>query len=420
MFRPLSRLWRPFDVERGYCRRCRKPKVDPRARGLILGCCCQTCLTCTNFPRTVTVTVSGITACDYCNDGGHGVRIYGLTGQNSTFVLPHIGSGQYLLGWESSGVMGFEDGSSFDSPASACPPNTPFCTHTFRFNVRATLSCNGSLGFSASAQITDGYLEEVANCESGSGGSVSPLVFSSANVVAKGGTAANIAVPCQTGSSGLVQFGSGGTATIDWDFPSVCCECSFCETCGANAVDCPTADCCTPSTIRATVSSVTTALGTCILGSGGVSAYKVDGTTAVNRTIDLVQNPINTCIWDSFVYADWVIRKYSSLANCTGGGAPDLTTSILFIRYRLERTGSTTWTWRVDGLNQFGAVVVNIVGAAPSLGTCTINPMSITASANNCSTVSSASHPVRTACVNDGSFTGIVGSSGSTSFSVCP
>ncbi len=203
--------------------------------------------------------------------------------------------------------------------------------------------------------------------------------------------------------------GYGGTAIVDIvpDNP-----CSFCVDCiDANQVTCDS-DCgrCTPTTIRAVVGSITT-VTTCT--ASGTNSFKLAGTTAVNRTIDLSQDETDRCKFEASVASDYTLTRYSDAACLTSTNVFTIDT----IKYTLIRTSSTNWTYEVAGYD--GATKrVSFVGT--DAGSCTFNPMNITATASICNVVATATHPTRTAFGNTTNNAGIFGTLGSTTFTVCP
>jgi hypothetical protein len=133
-------------------------------------------------------------------------------------------------------------------------------------------------------------------------------------------------------------------------------------TCGISANTC-----CTPDTIRAVTSSITTCLGTCI--TGAAQSYKLAGTTAVNRTIDLEQLAVASCTWRADVSADHVLTRATKHTLDT-------------LVYEMERTANDTWTARVYARNSGDTQRVWFFSGTVNTGT-GITRCDVTATANN-------------------------------------
>lgn len=192
-------------------------------------------------------------------------------------------------------------------------------------------------------------------------------------------------------------------------------ECNLCESCAD--VDEPpcNGNCapCTPDTIRAVVSGITTTT-TCVIS--GTNSFQLSGSTDPNRTIDLARASFDSCTWEATVACDRTLTRHSN-ALCSSATN---TFNIVTIKYTLIRTSSTNWTWEVAGYDDEDPEVKRVSFAGATSVSCALDPMNITATASVCDAVSTASHPTRTACGNTSTNAGIFGSDGSTTFTVCP
>lgn len=430
LFRPSRRIYRPGDtlglsMGEGDCPRCGRrkgPRGVPHGLGVAglypamrkCKCCVFPCPNC--VPPYVDVEFSGITACTYCRAHGAScsVRISSLSGQNGTFRLDtYVAGGCHQYWLPESGVTVlvefFENGSC---------SGTPVCSVTKEYMIVAQLCC---IGDELQVNVLTGYEFATfsgtpACCPASSCSCVTGDVQFFGSTLAAGVSGkviTNEVALCADTSPD--HSGTGGTCAITWpDVPefSTSEQCSFCASCVQpdDAVSCGN-DCCTPSTIRATVSGVTVNQ-TCILGLSGLRRWRLDGTTAINRTIDLAQT--SSCTWEASVSSDYVLRRFNNILTCT---SQDATFTIDTIKYTRIRTGATTFTWEVTG---YEGVTPRVSFVGDDDGTCTFSSMSGTDTTNNCADMGSATHPARTACASSTSNAGIFGSGGSTTFTACP
>jgi hypothetical protein len=110
-------------------------------------------------------------------------------------------------------------------------------------------------------------------------------------------------------------------------------DCEHCDDC--EEFPCEGKTCCTPSVVRATTSSVTNpGVGTCITAT--TESYKVAGSTAINRTLDLGQVLGTPCKFRGAVSSNYVLRRATKFAIDT-------------LTYRAEIVSSTQWRMRVIG-----------------------------------------------------------------------
>jgi hypothetical protein len=110
-------------------------------------------------------------------------------------------------------------------------------------------------------------------------------------------------------------------------------DCEHCDDC--EEFPCEGRTCCTPVAVRSTASSVTTpGVGTCIMAT--TESYKVAGSTAINRTLDLGQVLGTPCKFSGAVSSNYVLRRATKFAIDT-------------LTYRAEIVSSTQWRMRVIG-----------------------------------------------------------------------
>jgi hypothetical protein len=133
-------------------------------------------------------------------------------------------------------------------------------------------------------------------------------------------------------------------------------------------MDCRGDSCCTPGTIRSTTSGVTTVIGQCLPATS--ESYKLTGTTAVDRTVDLQQAPDPLCRWFKEVASDHVLKRATKHTLNT-------------LRYRLTKSSATNWHMEVQAENAGATQIVKVFdgNATVASGNCLSS-----ATANNAQT----------------------------------
>lgn len=353
-------------------------------------------------PACIYVDASGITVCtNPCFN-------HPTAGDNSNFSFDGDLSGSGELVGPTSGVCAYQTATE-NGTLTVYPSTNGSCTGsptTGNVGFLCVVNIDEAAGTVLCASIRDlGGRRVIFN----SGPITAPLGSTISNALTLADCGTLIAGTCGSAGLNAVVMGYGGSLIVT----DISGGCSFCK-----CVLPP----CTPvgstplAMIRATTSGIAVSLDTCVIGSGSINNFKLTGTTAANRTIDLVQDATNKCKWEASVACDWVLRRYANAANCAASLSATGTWNITALKYTLIRTSATVWSWEVAGYD--GATKrVSIVGTNP--GSCGFAALTSTATSGDCKTITAPTHLSRTSCVAEAGPTGIFGSAGATSFSAC-
>jgi hypothetical protein len=424
----LSRgsIWSPSrqimspDEDRPGRRSKRRGRFDPRNLGSYGLFPAQRTCKCCNYslndcPACLTVTISGTTPCpeNECRvscSNGFSYRLTSIPDINGTYVVDGGGiTSTCTYGgplWQLS-FEEYEEAGCVNLRRSVTDDVTlqiRFNRTTGKITSLAVFRNGGGEGFNAFfgyAFLAIAHTDQGLSC--GTGGL--PLFTTIPNIFTE-------CPSCDCGMSATtnrLNTHYGGTIHI-----TSCCPCDHCEGCAAplscpTAPLCPSSNSCTPDVIRATLSGITVTQ-TCVTDTGVVKSWRLDGSTAVNRTVDLRQ--ISQCTWQARVASNHVLRRFA-LLNCLSEEANFTSEELV---YQLTRVSSSSWEWEVYGADS-GVKRTSFVGATSA--SCAMNPFSYAATANSC-VPATATHPTRTACANAATTTSILGSGGSTTFTVCP
>jgi len=186
--------------------------------------------------------------------------------------------------------------------------------------------------------------------------------------------------------------------------------CLYRATIGSNyiLVRHPTASSELPNSLSATISSVTVEFGVCYdCGAGPEDLWKLMGSTAINRTLNLTKSGN---VWTGTVSGNWVLYDH---------GNPVQTWSISQIFFEERRTGPAAGTWEIYGVGIDG-VTKRVSYAGATSPSATPNPMAMAGlEASKCVNIPTQTHPTRSFAANGTNHTVIAGSGGTTAFDGC-
>ena len=370
IFAPSQPILTPSDLARGAhvdpftgeprsrCRRCGKRQALGVA-GTMLGCCCRACAcngtacsACgdTKASRWRIVENEAVTGCTGCYQC---TSINGFaTSQNRAPCSPHFGGF----------VINNDNGCCLSAIVNnVCIATSPLCSDVF--------PCGGQISTNLSRCASIGFVQDGADlvAELVLFGQEGPCGLGGVNCLAAWFVGRKVVSSCcqativfdanlfdACGDSPIALIakhhgvagtcatrcawprGIGGSFTLircgDALCPDIeCVHCSGCNTekkisCGSDYW------CCTPSTIRLTTSSIAVDFDSCI--STTSELYKLTGSTAASRTIDLAQHASDKCKWENTVSSNWTLAR---------AGKTNLDTLV----YEWERTASNQWTARI-------------------------------------------------------------------------